>query len=699
MRIAAWVCLFLATLPSAIVLSADHQSDSDPFALDGARNILAEPHFGIANRKATCGIPYKNAAGIAGLWAPPYASSGFKLDVTLFGQSVATEHYVWHPTSVERRGTMQGLTVATTTMLLPGSRAGMLAVTVTNGTKNASDVPVGFTAGGTLDKVGAWEFGVAQSTTATTPAASETALRLEQGGMAVVLQADRKAAWDASRGKGSVSLKLAPSANETFHIVFAIGPTDEAVKACSDAIADPARTIADAKATYDSWTKEIFEKLPRLESNNPALNQFYCRSLVPLLNNRWDVPEFVLHPYYSTGSINGGCVCEYLWNYGDCWEILPLYTPQAAKEHIKKFVAIDMTKHFAFEPLTGNAFGPWYMVNQEKIIGSIYYYVRLTGDTAFLNEAIDGKTILEHVVLNAMYGDDPAKPVAMIDYGASNSHLELRRGIPYNHVMPDLNGRRYQNYMFAAELANLAGRPSPQLRQRAKQLKKVLKQTLWNKSIRWFDFQDDKGHKDTRYTVQMFKLFGSNVLDAEEEAGLLSHFQNRKEFVSDFGLHSLAKTDRAYDPADIDNGGPGICTGFVGQIAEKLYKAGKPAPAEQLLKRVLWWGDRMPYWGDSITADRIDYRRDTPLQSTIDGVALAQSIIFGMFGVQVQWNGDVRIDPHPPAYASQIALRGLRIRGHVLDILVHDGEFEVRNGERQLRSTVGNPVLVRSTQP
>ena len=173
------------------------------------------------------------------------------------------------------------------------------------------------------------------------------------------------------------------------------------------------------------------------------------------MTNRWETPEFVLHPYYSTGSIKGGCVCEYLWNFGEVWEILPLYDPDAAREHIKQFLKVDITQHFAFIPTTGGAFGPWYMVNQEKILGLIYYYVKNTGDTAFLSEPVNGKSVLDWVLVNAMYGDDPAMPVALIDYGPSNSHLELRRGYPYNHVMPDLNGRRYLNYCMADALCTL----------------------------------------------------------------------------------------------------------------------------------------------------------------------------------------------------------------------------------------------------
>ena len=55
----------------------------------------------------------------------------------------------------------------------------------------------------------------------------------------------------------------------------------------------------------------------------------------------------------------------------------------------------------------------------------------------------------------------------------------------------------------------------------------------------------------------------------------------------------------------------------------------------------------MPYWGDSIYADRMDYRHDTPLQCTIDGVAVAQCFIFGMFGVDPQFDGTHSRPPAP----------------------------------------------------
>jgi hypothetical protein len=184
------------------------------------------------------------------------------------------------------------------------------------------------------------------------------------------------------------------------------------------------------------------------------------------------------------------------------------------------------------------------------------------------------------------------------------------------------------------------------------------------------------------------------VLDAEEESGLLGHL-NEREFLSEYGIHSLSKLDVAYDPADIDNGGPGSCTCFPPQIAERLYKAGHPEEADGIFRRILWWGERLPYWGDSLVADRIDYRKDTPLQCTIDGAAVAQCIIFGLFGVDARFDGTIAISPHAPAFAPRLGLRGLRLRGAAIDIEVGDGRFRVKAGGREIEAPLGRTVTVR----
>lgn len=696
-----WMFLLLAAtlaIPSTAVCGEADRDLLERFALRGDQNIVDEAHFGIVNGFLAAGVDYKDVASIHGLWGPPLVSSDFRLAATILGQRVATQSYVWRPFEVQRCASVERIRVTTSTTLIPNVRGGVLSVELENLNDQPLTVPMVVTLSGTLDRTRQWGFARPASRTATKPALHGSAISLEANDLAIAVQpAGLEILWDAAGRCGRGSIQLPGRGHATAHLAFALGNKSEAFQTCSDVAASPAKAIARARQSHTHQVRDLFQKLPRLESSNPSLERFYNRSLVHFLMNRWDIAQFVLHPYYGTGSVCGGCVCNYLWNFGETWEILPLYDPRAAREHIQKFLQTDMTRHFAFNPVTGEAFGPWYPVNQEKILGLIYHYVKLTGDVRFLSERLDGKTVLEHAIAHAVYGDDLSRPVALIDYGPANNHLELRRGYPYNHKMPDLNGRRYENYVMAARLAEAAGQPAPYLLERAQQLKTVLKQTLWNPNTRWFDFQDDRGRKDTRYTVQIFKLFGSQVLDAEQEAGLLGHL-NEREFLSQFGLHSMSKTDVAYDQVDIDNGGGGSCTGFPPQIAERLYKAGRTAAADDILRRILWWGQRLPYWGDSLVANAVDYRKDTPLQCTIDGVTVAQCIIFGLFGVRAEMDGDIVIDPRPSTLASSMKLCGLKLRGRTLDIAIQGDRYEVRmNGDRAT-AKIGQAVRIRGNR-
>ena len=100
-----------------------------------------------------------------------------------------------------------------------------------------------------------------------------------------------------------------------------MGPSAEAEAACGAIASNPGRALEATRAGYAERLAGLFDRLPRLKSSSPALEQFYNRSLVPLLMNRWDVPEFALRPYYATGSVNGGCVGNYLWDFGGDWEL------------------------------------------------------------------------------------------------------------------------------------------------------------------------------------------------------------------------------------------------------------------------------------------------------------------------------------------------------------------------------------------
>jgi hypothetical protein len=499
--------------------------------------------------------------------------------------------------------------------------------------------------------------------------------------------------WEPWSSHWEGEVVLLPGQRTTHYVAVAVGDKADCRRVCDQLLKNPGKSIEDSRQAYRDETKDLFTKLPRLEASSRSLVEYYNRSIVSFIINKFKVPEFVLNPYYSTGGIKGGCVGNYLWDFGGVPELLPLYDPVATKAHIKQFLQIDITKHFLFNPMDGKAGGPWYPVNQEKIILLIYHYVQATGDVGFLRETVNGKSVLDWVLLNANFRDDLSRPAVLVDYGTGNNHLELRKKYRYDNFYPDLNGRRYKSYQLAWRLGKVAGENWDYLMERAEALKALLKETLWSPKDRWFFFMYANGVKELRYTVCIFKMMGSKVLDKEQEEGLVSHL-NDDEFLSAYGIHSMAKQDPAFDQVDIDNGGGGNYVAFTPRIAQFLYQAGYTAQADELLKRTLWWGERLPYWGDSMVANQIEYRKDTPLQNAIDAGAGAQCIIFGMFGVNLEMDGTITINPKLPTWAPQASLKGLKLRGSSIDISATGHEFTVRVGSRVIPSKIGTPVRI-----
>jgi len=645
------------------------------FAMDGERSVMRGEHLGIVNGHATAGTPHEDVFALDTLHAPPYAAAGLRFGLRLLGEPVKTARCTWHPHAIEREGHVRGVAARSVTALAAGMRSLLQRVELRNESGAALDVPVQAFFSGGASHVPEWGFSCPTAEQSGELEAEPHRLLRRNGDTVLALGCSldmRHLPYAALGGAPALwegRVRLAPGETAAFSFTLSLGPRGQADRESAALLAGPEAALERAHHAFSARVTDLYRRLPDFGCDNPRLTAFYHRSLLHYLMNEWDVGEFCLRPCYTTGSVRGGCLAGYLWDYAAGWELHALHHPQAMREHICRYLAIDMARHYAFNPVDGRALGPWYPVNQEKLVGLIYYYVRNTGDRAFLRRAVNGKTVAQWAVFHATLGDAGGEPVALMDYGAQGEHhLELRRGFPYRGVMPDLNGRRYLSYLRAHELTCWAGEPDASLLRRAQQVKKLFREALWDGEKQWPAFLSE-GRREFRYTVQVFKLLGSPVLDEDQERGLLSHW-NEEEFLGAFGLHSLSKRDEAYDQVDIDNGGGGACSIFPVAIAQRLYQIDRVQQADGLLARVLWWGERLPYWGDSMTANYMDYRRDTPLQCTIGGVAGAQCLLFGLLGIAGDGEGGIRAQPRKTALARRITLTGLRMYGKSVDIEV-----------------------------
>src|SRR4051812_47664929 len=121
------------------------QSDGDfGIAQPGEYNIREEDHYGVINGHITVGVNFKDVGGIGGMYAPPYASTDFLVEVRIDGRPVPTAEYSWTPIEVRRKGRTGDIEVASETFLLHGQRSGMLRLTITNRGRRAASIPLQF---------------------------------------------------------------------------------------------------------------------------------------------------------------------------------------------------------------------------------------------------------------------------------------------------------------------------------------------------------------------------------------------------------------------------------------------------------------------------------------------------------------------------------------------------------------------------
>jgi len=697
-----WTKLFIiCIIPFTGIYTAMAQSFSrsemlELLALDGERNIMQEENFGIANGYITTRVNYTNVGTISGLFAPPYASSDFLLQCRLFGEKILTKNYRWYPFEVLREGEINGVEVKTIITLLDGKRAALFTIQLNNSSRKDIDVPVQFCVEGGLNYVDKWEFKRpdAKDKTFNSPQ-DNNMIRSNSSGRIIIRSDVPGLQWFELGSRWDSKVHVGAGQALTLHLAIEMGGPSLSNDHIDRVLDNPREARTKTQDAYIDRVSDLITRLPRFHASDQRLDKYYYRSLAVLLTNKWNVPEFVLHPYYGSGGVIGGCIGNYLWEFGLPAQIFPLYDPQATKAHIKQFLKIDITRHFLFNPMDGAAGGVWYQVNQDKIIELIYFYVLHTGDKEFLNEVVEGRTVYDHVISNALFGDDLKKPVKLIDYGEDGeNHLELRRGYPYRGIMPDVNGLRYLSYIRAYQLSQIAYRPVKALPARAATLKQLLKERLWSAQDNWFFFES-KGKKDIRMTNFMYTLIGTGVFDAEVEKGLLSHL-NEREFLGDYGIHSISKLDSAYDQEDIDHGGGGSYVAFPPLICQRFYNAGYQAAADDLLQRHLWWGERLPYWGDSKVANYIGYREDTPLQSDFSAISGAQSVIFGLFGVKVLIDNRIEISPILPSFCTEIKLEGLKLLGKEIDIKADANGFSVTADGKTQTADYGKIIILKN---
>ena len=121
---------------------------------------------------------------------------------------------------------------------------------------------------------------------------------------------------------------------------------------------------------------------------------------------------------------------------------------------------------------------------------------------------------------------------------------------------------------------------------------------------------------------------------------------------------------------------------------------GYDAIATDILKRVYWWGTRLPYLGDSCAANMISNREDTPLQGDISSVSCAQMIFYYIFGIKADFEGNLFITPAKIRPTEKMRIENARLCGKVFDVEIDKNRFSVFYDGKKIDAEIGETVRI-----
>jgi len=667
--------------------------DIEELAISSENCILEGRHLWISNEIQTVNPDFSGIGGITNIYSPPLNLSPFQMEVKFFGMKVKSDRYTWKPGEIILEAESEGIKIKC--LLVPACSSNRIieVFELENLKQESFTVPLSISANPGLSYYrDNW------------PWSPQKADKM------AILKANRKKGrlcFESADGNieiGSENHELTSSGNElSGHIL--LKPGDKKIitivvsytgkqknEKTTDVNTNGAEIIKQSRSRWNERLEYAYSRLGRIKTSVPELDMFYKRGILSLLTCEWNKEEMLFKPYFSESGIDGGAVCSYLWGLAYVSGIMPLYNPTAWKKQIIQGIKTDANNHYAFTPFSGESIGPWYSYNQYSAIRAIYDYVIISGDYAFLSETVNNEKVIDYCLGQALFKDTIESDVRLINYGTNQNLLELKKTGTYQFYVPSPNAERCWSYRALDELCRLANVKSPDLSKRADALARLITREMWSEEYKWFLTIDTLGNKHFSPSIQIFDMLRCGVLSGDEEAKILSHL-NENEFLSRYGVHSLSKEDKGYDLNDADWGGPGVYAGDAPELILDLYNSGYHERAEDLLKRILWWGKHLPYYPQAIIADKIDYRRNGRA-NVITGATSAQSLLFGMLGLQFLATGETSIKVHRDGLFDTFKLEGLSIKGRQTSINISGDDITIDiEGKTVIHGKAGNRIF------
>lgn len=439
------------------------------------------------------------------------------------------------------------------------------------------------------------------------------------------------------------------------------------------------------------------QALPQVSTGDAALDDLYRRSIMSVLECRWERENFAVKPFYTVGTWTFTIPVD--TSYAS--EMLSVLDPEGLRAAFLEYLRAGVMTS-SWVPWNGNAntLSPgttqkyWYVLSPFAEMRIFQDYLNQTGDTAFLNHSEAGATIFEWMKrmgreLVKQYG----RPDGLLDFGAGSQRMLEMRTDGYAHAVPAFNAETVAWLRQVAQWCRERNDPeAAQFEASAKKIEEGLNQKLWDPQDDWFVNLYPDGSKHLVLSYHLFEMLDAGMLSRHQQDAVLSHLKEG-EFLGPLGMYSISKADRVHwDLEDVDFGGGGQYTGETLRVIESLYRLRYPELAWDLLARCTKWPEYFPLIPQEIFADN-PRSPEVEMPVELDAGSIMGAVVFGVFGLHPHADGSLEVSPSYHKELGQARLSAYRFRGHSYDVVLGTWDYEVfKDGKSAARTGYARTV-------
>ena len=570
----------------------------------------------------------------------------------------------WYPWCALRRNTnCAGLAVETDTRMINEQRAVLVRIEITNPATTKTNIEITLSIPGMLQADGISVLNTNQRpgfVTAICPSRKPDAVANDSGIIHWY--------WNES---------LAPGGTNEIGFVAGDGRAADAPKVR----ADVARWSANFSKEFDGfkqsweqrWTdaftpgnRHFSGSLPVLVTGNAALKRNYYMGIITMLE--LERTQFPVSPrsFITSGERAPGT--QYYWDASMSGTLWALLEPDGMKATLRRWLTQNVRSGSTINLLQTNGFDPavydhitGYAFNACTIFKTTLDYLRVTGDTAFLDETLeDGKTVLQR--MDEMATDwktlvRPGSPLA--DYGQNQNLLECAPA--YIGRVPSCNAQNIWMMRQDADLQELKGNAARarELRDDAENLLPAVLSLYKPGDGVWCGLHDDGQRVELRHCVDYIYVGNALANDlAPDMCREMTGFVKRELLMRDW-MRAMSLQDAAAAVSDRPDHGPmGAYDGWPALTVGTMWRLGFPNDAFDFYCRTAEVTREGPFaqarefygpHGDEYDAPVRIAERDGCMKECISGAAFADVVISTFFGFVPSLDGkNLLADPQTP---------------------------------------------------